>query len=118
MKTTPSPTSTARDAGQTNQAVELARLTPSKMHARPIFIDGIMQESLRELTAPCEMLVNGLPIRVGAGTVVCLISSGFDERIGGMAAGGKLLRDLRVRCLDGVTRILPACEISIPLEAR
>lgn len=55
----------------------LANLADAKPACcKPVWIDGIMQECLRELTAPAIAAVNGVALRLPAGCRVSILGGG------------------------------------------
>lgn len=90
-----------------NTATEIESIKDTGLRAKPVLIDGVMQEALRELLTPHDCIVSGNKVRIYAGTIVSLTSGGIGST-GQQAMHGKLMRDLTLKCLDGVSRILPA----------
>jgi hypothetical protein len=78
-------------------ATTIDRINPAKIHVKPVFVDGIMQEQLRELTHPHDATINGLSLRLPAGTILSVLSFG----VGGY--GCKLMTDLDFIGRDGQT---------------
>jgi hypothetical protein len=66
-----------------------------KMYTRPVFIQGIMQHHMRELTAPLTAWVNGVWLVLPVGTIFALHSGGA----GGL--GGTLLTELEFLAANG-----------------
>ncbi len=67
-----------------------------------------MSSGLRRTTAPVECLIRGNKIELPADEIICIGSFGHDNTIHRDVTWGKTMHDLRVKCLDGEIRILPA----------
>jgi hypothetical protein len=90
-------------------ATEITRCEKTTLRSKPVFVQDIMQETLRELTAPCDALVNGLALRLPAGCVVAVLGGGS----GGVE--GKLMTDLEFVGRDGKTyRATKGMDLRIP----
>lgn len=77
-------------------AIEI-RTAEKTLRSRPVYIDGIMQPTLHELTAPCDVEVNGVFLLLPAGSVICLTSGGST------GAAGRLWHDVDFVGYDGKT---------------
>jgi len=55
---------------------QMVEACTKRFFAKPVFIEGVMQKAMHQLTAPCDMLVNGVALRLPVDTVVALISGG------------------------------------------
>ncbi len=76
---------------------EIAKAEKTKLYSTPIFIQGVMQPTRHRLAAPLEAEVNGVPMSIPAGVVIC---------VGGGGSGGhygKVMDDFLLDGLDGET---------------
>ena len=79
------------------KATEIERAERTTLRTRPVFIRGIMQRQLLELTAPADAAVNGVALRLPAGCVI---------QVGGGGDGvlvGCLMTELTFEGRDGRT---------------
>lgn len=104
---------TQHEVIEQNHAIELAEMAFTLPSLRPIKILDVEQPAMRETTRELNCWVNGNMLRIGAGTVFNLTSFGTGANSGRLSNSGKTVADLRVKCLDGVTRILPQ---GLPVE--
>jgi hypothetical protein len=89
--------------------LEIDRINTSGLKAKPVFINGIMQKTWKELIVPHDAIVGGNMVRIYAGTQIIFTSFGSSGSLGGqLSVSGNLTRNLYVKCKDGVTRILPS----------
>ncbi len=54
------------------QATLISAAAPKTLRTRPVFVQGIMQDSLLELTGPLDVTVNGVVLRLPVGCVISL----------------------------------------------
>ena len=76
-------------------ATEIKTAEKTTLHAKPVFIQDIMQETLRELTAPVDAVVNGLTLRLPVGCIISLLGGGSGGHV------GKLMSDVTFRGENG-----------------
>lgn len=91
----------------TQEAKEITTLERTTDGLRPVFIQDIMQEYLRDVSGSLDCYVAGNMVRLYDGVRLNLIAGGTGTHFS-RAKGGKIMYDLTVRCLDGQKRILPA----------
>ncbi len=90
-------------------AIELSACKKTKLIAKPVFIEGVMQGAMRELLAPCDVIVNGVALRLPTGTVIALHGGGSGGAV------GSLLTDLEFTARSGETyRATKGMQLRIP----
>lgn len=90
-------------------ATEITRCEKTTLRSKPVFVQDIMQETLHELTAPCDALVNGLALRLPAGCVVAVHGGGSGGAV------GSLMCDVDFTGRDGKTyRATKGMSLQIP----
>jgi len=83
-------------------AMEVDAPTRIRLLVRPVSFDGVVQRWLRELTAEFDAVINGVCIRLPAGTVIGVTS------FGSAGLGCRLFHDLAFRDKTGETCVAPA----------
>jgi len=90
-------------------AVEIAKAEKTQLRTRPVFVQGVMQAALRELTGECDAVVNGVTLRLPAGCVIGLTSGGSH------GTSGSLMSDVEFVGRDGKTyRATKGMSLTIP----
>lgn len=91
------------------QATQIQACERTTMYSRPVFAQGIMQHTQHELTAPLDALVSGVPLRLPAGTVLCLTAGGAGGAL------GSLMTDVEFVAEDGETyRTHSGMQVRVP----
>lgn len=90
-----------------NVATEIRSIQHATAWLKPVEIDGIQQANLSSVVGHVDCYVGGNMVRLVDGVVVNLTARGAGQHFP-LASTGTIVNDLRVRCLDGVVRILPA----------
>lgn len=91
-------------------AIEIDRAEKTNLYAKPVFVQGIMQTALRELTAPCDAVVNGVTLRLPAGCVIGIAGGGSGGTIGSLMCDVEFVgRNGRTyRATKGMSLLIPA----------
>ena len=90
-------------------AIEISKATKTKLYAKPVFSQGVMQKALHELTGELDVVANGVTLRLPVGTTIALTAGGS----GGML--GSLMTDVDFVALNGQTyRANQGTQIRVP----
>jgi hypothetical protein len=90
-------------------ATEIREAEKTTLRSKPVFVQDIMQESLRELTAEVDAEVNGVTLRLPVGCVIAIHGGGSGGAV------GSLMSDVEFRALNVQTyRATKGMQLRIP----
>lgn len=91
-------------------ATEIRKAEKTTLKSRPVFVQGIMQPALHELTAELDARVNGVTLRLPAGCVIGVTAGGAGGLVGSLLTEVEFVgRDGRTyRASQGMQVVVPA----------
>ena len=91
-------------------ATRIEKATKTTLHARPVFIQGIMQQTLRELTGELDARVNGVLLRLPIGCVIAVLGGGSGGTVGKLCTTVEFVAENGevYRSSEGMDLLIPA----------